>query len=254
MRVHCYRDARMSGSTEARREDSKHVLYEIEMFCALARYFETGEVDDAVKGLDREGIVVRNAIIEAFQIHARQLIELLDEKQRTKDWNASDFTREPWQFELDATRLTDWERFSQRVAHLSRKRATFTLQEQQVETRRIRLDLGADIEEFLKAIDESLVCEDFLARARAALAASEPLPEAPASEWLHGAAAVGATESVVTYPGGTAIIPPDLHLYGPVTSSTTSFEVHSGAAVFLDPEALTEPEAEEVDGGSKPSA
>ena len=194
----------MSVLTEARREESKHVLYEIEMFCALARYFETGEVDRAVRGLDREGIVIRNAVIEAFQIHARQLIELLDERQRTRDWDASDFTKGPWQLQLDARREQDWERFSQRVMHLSRKRATFTPEDQQVETSRIRLDLGADIEEFLKVIDETLVCDDFLERARKALADSEPTCAPIPASALHQSAVIGATEAVGPYLGGTA--------------------------------------------------
>jgi hypothetical protein len=34
---------------------SEHVLYEIEMFCSIATYFETGVVDDAVQGLQHEG-------------------------------------------------------------------------------------------------------------------------------------------------------------------------------------------------------
>ena len=196
--------ADVAGSTtQARREESKHVLYEIEMFCALARYFETGEVDRAVQGLEREGIVVRNAIIEAFQIHARQLIELLDEKQRTKDWDASDFTKGPWQFQLDPGRRQDWERFSQRVAHLSRKRARFTDKERLVETQRIRRELGADIEQFLLVVDEKLVCQDFLVRARKALSDSLPVTEAVSvSEMVHSAV-TGATEPVIA--GGGAM-------------------------------------------------
>jgi hypothetical protein len=47
------------------------------MLCALANYFETGVVDDAVKSLLHEGVPARNALVEAFTIHTRQLIEFL---------------------------------------------------------------------------------------------------------------------------------------------------------------------------------
>ena len=102
---------------------SERVLYEIEMFCLIATYFETGVVDDAVRGLQHEGLVVRNALIEAFQPHARQLIDLLTGKD-SRDMPASDFTTSTWrQLERSQWRRPDFERFSQRVMHLSLKRA-----------------------------------------------------------------------------------------------------------------------------------
>ena len=115
-------------------------------------------------------------MVEAFQMHARQLIDFLTDPD-PRDSRASHFTKGPWQLERTPARKQNWERFSQRVMHLSLKRATFTPNERQVETRRIRRDLGADIEQFLDAVDDDRVCKGFLAQARAALLASEPLPD-----------------------------------------------------------------------------
>ena len=60
---------------EELREQSKHLLSEVQMLFALGRYLETGVVDAAVAHLDRAGLPVRNAVIEAYEIHARQLID-----------------------------------------------------------------------------------------------------------------------------------------------------------------------------------
>jgi hypothetical protein len=41
------------------------------------RILRDGEFDAAVAALDNAGLPARNAVIEAFEIHARQLIEFL---------------------------------------------------------------------------------------------------------------------------------------------------------------------------------
>lgn len=91
------------STNEALHAESKHVLCEIEMFCALARYFETRAVDRAVQSLEHEGIVVRNAVIEAFQLHARQLIEFLTRGTAGRS-RASHFTWGPWKLEHTSAR------------------------------------------------------------------------------------------------------------------------------------------------------
>ena len=189
-------------SDEARRAESKQVLYEIEMLCALARYFETGELDRAVRALEYDGIVVRNAVIEAFQLHARQLIEFLTRGTSDRS-RASHFTWGRWKLQVTPAHKSNFDRFSERVMHLSLKRSTFTPGEQRVETGQIRHELGQDIEEFLSAVRPELVCDNFVARARAALLESEPLPDV-----VQRPTGIGATESVVPYTGGTIVIPP----------------------------------------------
>jgi hypothetical protein len=196
-----------------RRADSEHVLYEIEMLCQLAAYFESRAIDRAVAHLDQNGIVVRNALIEAFQVHARQLIDFLTSSPGNadkRDVYAWQFTKARWTADRQAHQA-DWERFSQRVMHLSLRRATLTDEQRKVETRRIRRALGADIERFLDAVDQELVCQGFVAQARDALRFSEPPADAPLT-----APVVGATESL-----------------GPLTISTTGALYTGGTAVKL---------------------
>jgi hypothetical protein len=178
---------------------SEHVLYEIEMFCAIASYLESGAVDSAVRHLQHDGLVVRNAMVEAFQLHARQLIDFLTGTD-SRDMSASDFTKTKWR-RLNRTqrRRTDFDRFSQRVMHLSLRRAEFTTTQQRVASRRIRHQLGDDIRRFLDAVDDDRVCRGFLPRARMALTLSEQ----PA-EQAHKVA--GATEAAIGYTGGTATV------------------------------------------------
>ena len=65
--------------------------------------------------------------------------------------SASDFTtQKSHQLERSQWRRADFERFSQRVMHLSLKRAEFTATQQRVDSRRIRRDLGADIRRVLR--------------------------------------------------------------------------------------------------------
>ena len=190
MTIHTAGDARAA---------SEHVLYEIEMFCAIAAYFENGVVDVAVRGLQHEGLVVRNAMIEAFQLHARQLIDLLT-RTNCRDMSACDFTTTKWrQLKRSQRRQADFDRFSQRVMHLSVNRTAFTATQQRVASRRIRSQLGDDIRRFLDAVDDDRVSDDFMARAHLALTLSEPLAE-------QVQMVVGATEAMNRYTGG-AVIP-----------------------------------------------
>jgi hypothetical protein len=198
--------------------ESEHVVYEIEMFCHLAAYFESGEVDRAVQRLDQQGIVVRNAMIESFQIHARQLIDFLtqslDIQPHKDDIRQSTFTARPWECPRPAALEDLRVRIHKRVAHLSVQRAAYTAAEQRVDTRVMREELGKIIEDFLDAADDAKVCPGFVARARAALAASVPgdhprmfVEYAPeeflATEWSAPRTTSG------TYGGGTAIMPID---------------------------------------------
>jgi hypothetical protein len=131
-------------------EQSEYLLYEIQMLCALADYFETGELDDAVKPLPHEGLPARNAAVEAFAVHARQLIEFLDGHD-DRDMAAADFTRGPWSPPSSAEELRELrERFSKQVVHLSRERATYSAEERRVLSHQIREQLGS---EFRRCVD-----------------------------------------------------------------------------------------------------
>jgi hypothetical protein len=202
----------MSEQTSGRRADSEHVLYEIEMLCQLAAYFESRVVDQAVAHLDQNGIVVRNALIEAFQVHARQLIDFLTTTPANadkRDVYAFQFTKAPWTLDRTPAHQTDFDRFSQRVMHLTLRRATFTDEQQRVETRRIRRSLGGDIERFLDAVDQELVCGGFVARARKALRSIQPPEDTSLTPPVVGATEPADPTTVektgAMYTGGTAV-------------------------------------------------
>jgi hypothetical protein len=109
------------------RKPSEHVLYEIQMLCSLADYFETGAVDAAVARLPRAGLPARNALVESFAIHARQLIEFLTKPVNRRNTTAGDFTREPWRPPTFGPQLeTLADRLSKQLAHLTRHRASMT--------------------------------------------------------------------------------------------------------------------------------
>jgi hypothetical protein len=166
------------------REQSKHLLYEVQMLFALGRYLETGEVDAAVAHLDRAGLPIRNAVIEAYEIHARQLIEFLTHQRTGSRATAPEWSR-GWSVPvaeaevLKALRV----RFSERVAHLSWRRSGFTQAEQLVLTDEIEAKLRPLIVRFLAEADPEGLCERFVEEIRLALSGAEAAsvePHAPA--------------------------------------------------------------------------
>jgi hypothetical protein len=153
------------------REQSKQLLYEVQMLFTLGRYFETGEVDAAVAGLDRAGLPVRNAVIEAFEIHARLLIEFLTHQRNSRQATAREWAKGwsvPAAKKRDLQELRD--AFSERVAHLSWKRSEFTREEQLVMTREIEDKVRPLILRFLQEADPEALCEDFVKEASLAAA------------------------------------------------------------------------------------
>src|SRR5512139_2713896 len=110
----------------------------MKMFYKLLRYFETREVDRAVAELEQEGLPVRNAVIESYQLHARQLIEFLIDSPTPERPTAPKFTRRPWQPPPERRELQALQaEFSERVMHLGWKRSEFNDQEREVLTHRI---------------------------------------------------------------------------------------------------------------------
>jgi hypothetical protein len=184
-------------------EQSKHLLYEIQMLFALGRYCRTGEVDAAVANLPRAGLPVRNAVIEAFEIHARQLIEFL-----THQRNASRATAREWArgWSVPAAEVQELKdlrgAFSDRVAHLSWKRSEFTAAEHLVLTHGIEDKLRPLILRFLREADHAPLCEDFGEEARLAVDAVRPGQVALSLADLGYGSSVGAQAIATT--GGTA--------------------------------------------------
>jgi hypothetical protein len=192
---------------EELREQSKHLLYEVQMLFALGRYCETGEVDVAVARLDRAGLPVRNAVVEAFEIHARQLIEFFTHQRNRSRATAREWAR-GWSVpvaevrELKALR----EAFSERVAHLSWKRSGFTRAEQLVLTHEIEGKLRPLILRFLAEAEPDGLCDGFVEETRLALAGAEAASEHPPPEGLtqldlappHATQAIATTRGTAT--------------------------------------------------------
>lgn len=179
------------------RAQSKHLLYEIQMLSALAGYIREGTADYAVAHLPLEGVPVRNAVVEAFELHARNLIEFLIHQRSGDKSTAGDFTRGKW------TRPGDWaplkslrSQFSERVAHLSWKRSAFTEKEQVVASLEIFAAIARNLDPFLEDADHELLCDGFIESARQALSWSIQLPP--------GTIPVASTVAPWSRPGGHA--------------------------------------------------
>jgi hypothetical protein len=161
-----------------------------------------------------EGLASRNALVEAFQIHARQLIDFLTDRPAEKETTAHDYTTGNWSIsiqEAKALRRLGGE-FSQRVAHLSWRRSGDKSVQAAVLTEKIFAAIRKHLLAFLDQVDPERVEDDFVAEARKALGESksavdfynEVVPSATG-------ALASATVSLSPYTGGTAthVIRPD---------------------------------------------
>ncbi|HEU4461217.1 MAG TPA: hypothetical protein VFR75_01365 [Solirubrobacterales bacterium] len=105
-------------------KQSDHLLYEVQMLASLHAHFQNGDHDRAVADLPLDGLAARNALIESFQIHARQLIDFLTDQPGRREATAHDFVARwsvPAKDRQTLKRLSG--EFSERVAHLSWRRS-----------------------------------------------------------------------------------------------------------------------------------
>jgi hypothetical protein len=140
-------------------EQSAHVLYEIQMLASLHTHFQNGDHDRAVANLPLSGLAARNALIESFQIHARQLIDFLTNRPNKKEATASDFTISAWSIPSEDRRTLrrlsgD---FSQRVAHLSWRRAQLDATRERVMTENIFDAIRRQLLVFVEHLDHERV-------------------------------------------------------------------------------------------------
>jgi hypothetical protein len=136
-------------------EQSEHVLYEVQMLASLHSHFQNGDHGRAVVDLPRNGVAARNALIESFQIHARQLIDFLTDRPNRKEATASDFTLGEWWIphsdRRSLKRLSG--EFSQRVAHLSWRRSDLDATQQRVMTENIFDAIRRQLLVFVELLD-----------------------------------------------------------------------------------------------------
>jgi hypothetical protein len=145
------------------------------------------------KSLKQEGLPARNALVESFAVHTRQLIELLTGAD-DRDLRAAHFTRDPWEApDPNAVNEMDelWTRFSRQVVHLSRDRASYSQEERRVLTREVWELIVPHLRRFVDAVDRDRVCEGFCEEATEALI--EPMPRSPL-ELPRGNISVGPVE------------------------------------------------------------
>ncbi len=177
-------------------EQSEHVLYEIQMLGALRGHFLYGDHDRAVASLPLAGLASRNALVEAFQIHARQLIDFLTDRSSPRQATAGDFTAERWSLakrDRKALKRLSGE-FSQRVAHLAWRRSQLNVTQQRVMTEEIFDAIRNRLLLFVELVDPDRVCPGFAEEAVKAMFA----PAGGDSDARHGAT------SAANFPGGTA--------------------------------------------------
>lgn len=177
------------------------------MLGALRVHFLKGDHDCAVAGLPLDGLASRNALVEAFQIHARQLIDFLTDKPAAKEATAHDYATGSWSIPAEdakALRRLGGE-FSQRVTHLSWRRSGDRSVQTAVLTEEIFAAIRKHLLAFLDQVELARVENDFVEEARRALVETksatdfykEVVPSATG-------ALASATVSLSPYTGGTA--------------------------------------------------
>lgn len=196
-------------SPDVLQAQARHVLYEIQMLSALAESIRTGEVVAVVADMHLGGVHVMNAAVEAFEMHARNLIEFLAHQRGRAAVTAGDYTRGRWNTPTDAAKLRMLrDEFSERVAHLSWTRSA-KQEGQIVATTEIFEAIAANLQTFLKQADSDLLGEGFIGRARFALDGFKGRgPEAQARQGSVTAAPT-APQSGRVATQGLPPIPPD---------------------------------------------
>jgi hypothetical protein len=144
------------------------------MLYVLAESFETGALDGAVKDLPDEGMPFRNAAVDSFLLHARQLIEFFTGRY-DRDLAADHFTRGGW---MPPTDLRDLHLRISKAIHLSGWRARSTEDQRRIFFRAIVDTLTPEVRRFLEAADPDRLCPGFVDDVQAALGDSRPSPMA----------------------------------------------------------------------------
>jgi hypothetical protein len=184
-------------------EQSEHVLYEVQMLAALRTHFLNGDHDQAVAKLPLEGLASRNALVEAFQIHARQLIDFLTDRPSRKEATAADFTVGGWAMAgADRRSLKKLSgEFSQRVAHLAWRRSQLNATQQRVMTEDIFDAIRRHLLVFVEHVDPHRVGPRFVQEVIEAMFIRKTDPGHPQHLIPTANPAVSKASS---HPGGTA--------------------------------------------------
>ena len=140
---------------EELRQASKHLLYEVTMFRNLSQIMA---LDGGVKG------VLHSALLEAFMIHLRILIEFFYTKKRAHQDTmlAGDFFSSPEKWRqirplLSVSLKKAKERVNQEAAHLTYHRSTILPEDKFWKFGELYLEIEATIRKFEDEVDEELL-------------------------------------------------------------------------------------------------
>lgn len=188
---------------------SEDLLYEIQMIYLLRGYFAGRVLDQALQTRGDHGLPARNAAIESFAIHVRNVITCLyNRKGRGSGEHlfADDYVTDRHAYRkarptrpgtaLDRAVV---DRIHTQVAHLSHARGGYTPEERVWLLRRDLPSTRPLIRTFLSYVDPAKVSRDFVEEARRVLA-SPPSTEAE----VDPAAQTATFESIGITTAGTA--------------------------------------------------
>jgi hypothetical protein len=105
-------------------------MYEIQMLFYLRDYLHFSIVDEALEDRQDKGLPARNALIEAFGTHLRNLVTFFYERCKLDDLEADDYVRDKQAYWNDRPkrhrRLSDREvkRVSREIVHLTSHRSS----------------------------------------------------------------------------------------------------------------------------------
>lgn len=151
---------------------SQHLLYEIEMMGETTRLLAVVDRMDA----SRQRTTLRNALLEAWALHVRNLLGFLYDTRAGKgDGIAPDFIGSTWGSlrgpKPDVLRVAHT-KASKEIAHMSYVRSTISDEDREWHPTPIIAAIGKTMHAFLKAVPAALVIDGFHDRARQQLPAS----------------------------------------------------------------------------------
>lgn len=160
------RDRPSKSDDELKSFAKEHLWYDIWMLFALADYLENGVVDVALSGRTDKGLPARNAVIEAFAIHARALSDFFfwpDAQPRENDALAADFVPGWTKPERTPalTRPAVTKRVGFEIAHLSYGRLTVAQNTKDWSYSKIANEMAVIVQDFASRAPAKTVGADF---------------------------------------------------------------------------------------------
>lgn len=149
---------RIKRSEEELKLISEHLWYEVQMLVGLSRYMSSGGSDNNL---------INNAVLEAYTIHARLILDFLTPKKpKPDDVLAIDFLEDvqEWikmQNEMYQQIKTIRNRVAKEVAHLTYKRIYVTADEKSWKFEEITDEIMRMFNLFIARVPKNYLCEEW---------------------------------------------------------------------------------------------